>query len=626
MIWVGRNGRSVWNQADYRITNINDDLTLPSTADRSWESHNSYLAQAGVEGLLGDLSLTISHDLGVDFTPELGLITPSPVTTNGLVEWTIDFPASGMRELTVPGTIPALAAGDSVAVSDGTVIDGTLTTPLGINVPIHVELGPTFVYAPHLLTLSPDRASVPAGDAAAFTLEVTNPGDAAETYSLEIGGIDGAAVDLADTATVGPGETVALTLAIATDPSLSNVSQDFVVTATGTLGGQDKVVGTVEIGANLLRPATTGGVVLGLTEHDLQVGAAGTAQTEVVVTNTGSREMLYNLSVTLPPGFGGGLLRTRLTVAPGDSRRTTLTLIAPDGLVGSASATVRAVAEGDPQQTDNVVAMLTVLEQAVELVLSPPEADLDSNGTGIVEATITNRGSQGGVYGLEGLGVFAANTCFRSSVDSCTQTTQLQLASGERRVLPVEISGTGNEIAGKTLFGVSAVALSNPAVADRDIIQLNTLPQRALSLAVLDVPEERFSLDRFPFRLRISNDGNACDERYVVRAQVEPSGLAIDIPSDTFVVPPKATVELDLAAVVSDYGTYQVRIDVESVADTQGCNALPPAQRSARFNVSVRDATGSGPVPVPSISIAGLVILSSLLLLIALGGLRRRQL
>ena len=160
------NGRSVWNQADYRITNINDDLTLPSTADRSWESHNSYLAQAGVEGLLGDLSLTISHDLGVDFTPELGLITPSPVTTNGLVEWTIDFPASAIRELTVPGTIPALAAGDSVTVSDGTVIDGTLTTPLGINVPIHVELGPTFVYAPHLLTLSPDRASVLAGDAA----------------------------------------------------------------------------------------------------------------------------------------------------------------------------------------------------------------------------------------------------------------------------------------------------------------------------------------------------------------------------------------------------------------------------------------------------------------------------
>ena len=145
-----------------------------------------------------------------------------------------------------------------------------------------------------------------------FTLEVTNPGDAAETYSLEVGGVDGAAVDLADTATVGPGETVALTLAIATDPSLSNVSQDFVVTATGTLGGQDKVVGMVEIGANLLRPATTGGVVLGLTEHDLQVGAAGTAQTEVVVTNTGSREMLYNLSVTLPPGFGGGLLRRRL--------------------------------------------------------------------------------------------------------------------------------------------------------------------------------------------------------------------------------------------------------------------------------------------------------------------------
>jgi hypothetical protein len=48
-VWIG--ARPLWNQLNYHINNINDDLTVPSSEPNSWEAHNTYRAQSSVLSL-----------------------------------------------------------------------------------------------------------------------------------------------------------------------------------------------------------------------------------------------------------------------------------------------------------------------------------------------------------------------------------------------------------------------------------------------------------------------------------------------------------------------------------------------------------------------------------------------
>lgn len=43
-VWAG--ARPLWNQLNYHINNIDDDLSVPSSEGNSWEAHNTYRAQA----------------------------------------------------------------------------------------------------------------------------------------------------------------------------------------------------------------------------------------------------------------------------------------------------------------------------------------------------------------------------------------------------------------------------------------------------------------------------------------------------------------------------------------------------------------------------------------------------
>jgi hypothetical protein len=62
---VWGSGRPLWNQLNYHITNINDDLTIPFSEVNSWETHNNYRAQYS----LGPLPPNFSIYLPVTLKP-----------------------------------------------------------------------------------------------------------------------------------------------------------------------------------------------------------------------------------------------------------------------------------------------------------------------------------------------------------------------------------------------------------------------------------------------------------------------------------------------------------------------------------------------------------------------------
>lgn len=56
------NTRNIWNQYNYRITNINDDLSVPKNEPNSWEVHNTYRAN-----LIPGVNVTAASDLTASY-------------------------------------------------------------------------------------------------------------------------------------------------------------------------------------------------------------------------------------------------------------------------------------------------------------------------------------------------------------------------------------------------------------------------------------------------------------------------------------------------------------------------------------------------------------------------------
>lgn len=74
--WV--NTRNIWNQYSYHVTNVNDDLTIPATPLKSWEAHNTYIANLPItdETNQDSIDLTASY---LRFSDN-GMFSPSTLT------------------------------------------------------------------------------------------------------------------------------------------------------------------------------------------------------------------------------------------------------------------------------------------------------------------------------------------------------------------------------------------------------------------------------------------------------------------------------------------------------------------------------------------------------------------
>lgn len=68
------NTRNIWNQYSYHVTNINDDLTVPTHEVNSWEAHNTYRAN-----LLLNQNATAASDLTTSYLrfSDSGIFSPS---------------------------------------------------------------------------------------------------------------------------------------------------------------------------------------------------------------------------------------------------------------------------------------------------------------------------------------------------------------------------------------------------------------------------------------------------------------------------------------------------------------------------------------------------------------------
>jgi uncharacterized membrane protein len=247
-----------------------------------------------------------------------------------------------------------------------------------------VTLPPLYVTAPHVVALDPGAATLVAGEVTVFTATLTNPGTAADTYTLSSAGPIANWVALSSNASV-PAEsavTVPLTLTVPpdTDPDEFPILLDV---STGT-GGTDRAVAalTVVDGLDLtLMPAT-------------QYAVSGEVVTyTLTITNLTGSERTFDLTssglpiVTLPP---------QVVVAAGEAVTVPVTVLADgDGLL---PFTIVASSGGIRESVD-----ATLTNQGTRGVTATLAPDPALSGPGVttpLTLTLSNEGSLADTYDL----------------------------------------------------------------------------------------------------------------------------------------------------------------------------------------------------------------------------------
>jgi len=581
-------GRPVWNHLDYHVTNVEDDLTIPTSKAPSWLDGNTYRSQTAGQLGTGTASVVVTHDLGAAFSFAPGDITPPPSQVGGNVQWTETV--TGPVTFDVPGAVPPLAPGESVVVSESSHVAATLTLPGGQAVNLSIPLGPVTVTAAHVVALDPELRAAPAGSSADFVVRVENLRASAETFALTVVGVDPSGVSLAPSVTVAAGDVVEVPLRITTATAAPTGQVDFLVVASGDQGTLDRVWGSIDVGASALLPGATG-VLVEIDPAEADVGKPASTTVVVKVTNTGRTAQTFDLTAALPHGITGTFAEPSLLVQPGPNagRTTGLVLEVPVGApIGLIDYGVTATAQGLDDVSGTATAKLDVARYGVLVELAPETVVATPSGAATVLATITNPGTGTGRFDLDILGPLAPWACFDAGVGSCTPTVRRFLNAGGSATIPVVLSGLPSLARQTAVLAVRATVTdgsSSPRVTGIGDALVEIAGERGLGLEVEPVSISDDTLGPLPFEIRIANTGNLCDERYTMTFTSEPSGVVVTPETTSFVVPAGSTALLGAWATAPAFGTFDVQVHVETAAVNPLCPGAPAASADAQLTL-----------------------------------------
>lgn len=374
-VWA--NSRTIWNEYNYHITNIQDNLSVPISELDSWTTHNTYRTQTPLGDVLPVYDVVVTHTvpaMGVQVITDTATI-PFDVDGNPFA-WSYEQPYyEQIKANRFDVVLTDMQAGEVRQVSTQTVIEYTL--PSGSN---RVTLPPMFVQAAHLIALEPFSQTVGAGAAAVYTVTLTNPTDSLATYSLEFPSF----ANLENLVDVPANSSVAVPLTIATTDEMVGVS-DFAVAVDG---GVDSTAGRL-----IVVDAFDVSIAPGLISAD-----AGEVTTyTLTITNNLPTPQTIDLSVDGLPSVNVPV-SVALASAGSAGDVVTVDVTAQGFAAGRLPFTVTGTnADG---ATDEAAAVLEVAGQDVIVALNPDPAQANIGAPTVVEVTVTNIGLVDTTYDL----------------------------------------------------------------------------------------------------------------------------------------------------------------------------------------------------------------------------------
>lgn len=580
-------GRTTWNQADYRVTNVEDDLGIPTAELPSWKLHNSWRAQRGDVGDLSEASVTVTHTLADGVSFDAGDVEPAASVADREITWTASFPTVAGASFGVPVTLDPLAAGEVRPVSDATTVEATLTLADGAEVTATVPLEPTVVYAPHAIGISPASQAVTAGSTATFTVTLRNGGTVDELFTLDVLGIEPTWIEVPAPVLVGAGAEVTVMVTVTPPSNAPAADYDVVVGVAGDQGTTDDAGATLSVSA-LPVPYVAGAIGVALAPSTVTAGQGGNAVFDVVVASGLAAATEVTLSATLPSGITGSFLDETLVVSPGIGGRrvTRLTLSVPSGTAPGALPIGVHVASGNLEASAG--GTLVVSARGVTLVLSPDPAAIVPGESLVLTATVKNTGSVQDTFDLAvggPLGAFAT-----LGVPSVT------LAAGASAGVSSTLDGLDALLAQRSYLLVTAVSRNEAAVRAMDAAALDVGVRRAVAAVLTPLVSSLPAPGTTSAVLEITNTGNACDERYQLVFTSTPAGVVLTPAVTQFLVPPGATASIALVLTAPASGDFSLEAVVTTRTDNPLCPSLPAGSATAPATLSVAgEVVGGAP-------------------------------
>jgi uncharacterized membrane protein len=543
-------GRPLWNQLNYHITNINDDLSVPFSEVNSWNIHNSYRTQWPDSTSLPVFAVTVSHTVGITGVAVLtGTFSVPPDTTaDPLYGW--DYAQTWLESVVTRAFASELAdmrPGETRLVAQGTEVVYTL--PSGSN---RLLLPPLYASAAHIISLEPVTQSVGIGGQASFSLALSNPGATAETYSLSLGGLPAGWATLPPTVTVSAGGEVILSLDVTVPPEAAAAELPLVVVATTSSGGVDQAGATLtvfEAVSAAIAPAarsTTAGVPVTYT---------------LTISNHAASAVTYDLVVL---GLVDASLPPTVTVATGSALQIPVTISA--SAAGPHPFTVLVSGPNGQASTTALVDVNGSYQPGV--TLDPAMAVAGSGSPALFTVTVANLGSLPDTIDLSVLvpaGWDYALTANGVPVSSLTLTPQIF----DTADLDLAVTPAVGTTPGSYPVGVLAQSQSQPAaqsVVSGTVEVLNL----GVQVAVSPISSTLDPTATAVWQVTVTNTGSVADSYWLTATNL--IGLAGQFSTNPLPLSPGQAQIVQLSADDLDFAlpaTYPFSVVAESQADNR---------------------------------------------------------
>ncbi len=283
---------------------------------------------------------------------------------------TADNPA---QTITWQTTVSNLQPGEARNVTLASSIEFTSQGASGM-----ASLPPVVVAAEQILALDPATQTVRPGEAASYNLTLANPTATAVTSTLSVQGVPAAEVGLVSSVTVGAQGMTSVPFTLTTGAFEPPGDLGFTITAAASNGASGSVGGELVLAGEPLVPVAdpvgVHGLVATLTPTQATAGLGTAARYVVRLTNTGSANESYTLTVSgLPANVSAAFGETTVDLPPGASNFLDVPVIlttAPNSARGAFSFTVKAASTSSTASA-STAGTLNVVANGVSASLSP---------------------------------------------------------------------------------------------------------------------------------------------------------------------------------------------------------------------------------------------------------------
>ena len=380
--------RPLWNEYNYHVTNVADDLSIPPVEPNSWEVHNTYRTQTPLDDPAPRYRVELTHTVPLSNVTVLTNTFSTPPDTPGpAYHWSYQqYWYQPARTTSFEAELPDMQAGEVRQISLGTDVAYRLAS--GEN---HLTLPALYVVASHIIDVVPTTHATNAGGTVPYNVTLYNPPASSDVYTLTLAGLPDGWATGPLTVPLAAGAEVVVPVTVNVPPDAELGDYLFAAAVDTASGGRDVVQAQVQ--------------VLDLLEVDLTPalwasGHGGTVSYTFAITNFESVSRTYTLNVV---GLESNLLDlpATLEVAAGATATTTLgvTALAP---MGTYPFQVMAVYETPEQRveagTDGTLVVYS--ERDVDVVLDPSTATGGRGAPAIYTVTVTNTGSLADTYDL----------------------------------------------------------------------------------------------------------------------------------------------------------------------------------------------------------------------------------